>query len=102
MCSLNVPFFLLLFQLLEHLVLLFILHQILFEPEVVLRFDDRRPIILIGLACLYQVEFSIDVAYEFCVGHLVHLINLAVDDPQALLVIPSHALQHLQPLALRR
>ena len=47
--SLALLLFLLLLPLLEYLDLLIILHQPLLEPEVVLRFDVRRPVILIGL-----------------------------------------------------
>ena len=95
--------FLLLLYLPEQLVLLFILHQPLLEPGVSLRFDGRRAVILIRLLLfldLFQIGFH--PADELDIGSLVDLLHLAVDYPEALLVVPPDAIQQLQPLALRR
>ena len=101
--SLALLLFLLLLNLLEHLDLLIILLQLLLEVDVVLIWFGRRPVILIRLLLFLDLnQVGSHPADEGGIGSCVDLLYLAVDYPEALLVMPPDAIQHLQPLALRR
>ena len=56
---------------------------------------------LLRHAALDQLQVGFHLSDELYVRVVVHLVDLAVDDPQALLVVPAHAFQQLEELSHR-
>ena len=91
--------FLLSLNLLEHLVLLFQLHLPFLKPVVARRCNEGSAIIIHRLVLFDHLEIVSHLANELNVGCFVDLLDLAIDNPEAVLAISSHTLQKLEPLA---
>ena len=75
----------------------------LLEPVVELIWLDRRPVILFRLPLFFDLfQIGFHPADELGIYVLVDPIYLAVEYPEALLVIPPNPIQNLEPFALRR